>query len=117
MTESSTPEQGTRHIQHRLLRQIGAALTAAAAAGGLLVWLRRRSHQGVAVPVAADPAVPLDGPDGLDPDVIHAAGHRHRVPNPVPPLRPMSEEHPPEAPERHRDRGGRSAAFHTERSG
>ena len=117
MTESSTNDDTTEHIRHRLVRQIGAVLTAAAAAGGLLVLLRRRSQHQITAPAAADTITPLDGPDGYEPDVIHAAGHRHVAADPILTLRPVSEEHPPEAPERHRDRGGRSAAFHTEHPG
>ncbi len=102
--------------QRRAARQIGAAVATGAAAGGLLVYLRRRAHQ-LAASLPTDPMVgPVDAPDGREPDIVHAPGHRHRVPVRSAVLQPASGDHQAEPPTRHRDRGGRSAAFHTRRS-
>jgi len=102
--------------QRRAARQIGAAVAAGAAAGGLLVYLRRRAHQ-LAAALPVDPMVgPVDAPDGREPDVVHAPGHRHRVPVTSPGLQPAPGDHPAGPPTRHQDRGGRSAAFHNRRS-
>lgn len=106
-------EAGRRRHWPRRLGILGAA---AAATGGAVAFLRHRSPS-AAVPasstgVPADPGVVR--PDDR-PDLIHAAGHRHRLR--PPPYEPgtAGEDHPPAPELRHRDRGGRSTAFHTRR--
>ena len=95
-------------------RRLG--LLAAAATGGAVAYLRHRSRS-AAVPVSST-GVPADPgvvhPDDR-PDLSHAPGHRHRLRPPQYGPRPVGEDHPPPPELRHRDRGGRSTAFHTRR--
>ncbi len=105
----------TRPIR-RMIRPTGAALAVGTAIGATIVQLRRRSRRSGVAPAPSGRSIPPEGarPDDR-PDLVHAPGHQHRLRGEPSWSAPVAADHPAAPPLRHRDRGGRSTAFHTRR--
>jgi len=117
MATTETGPDPERNATRRWPRRLGLLTAAAAAVSGAVAYLRHRSRQVGPATLYTD-RVERPGvvhPDER-PDLVHAPGHRHRLRPPPDGPRPTGTEHAPAPDLRHRDRGGRSTAFHTRRS-
>lgn len=113
-TEDITPTPGGRRLRGLVIAG-GAGLAVA----GLGAYLKRRrapwSADEIDLTEAAHHEAALSDSDLLQPDPAHAPGHTHLAPPEDEPEPPAGDQTGRAYEPGHRDRGGRSTAFHTER--